>query len=145
MALTSEIASNAPFDRTGGLATRDTRRGAIGEAARARAEADSLRARLAKYEEAAAVVMEAAEATGITLKQHARAAAMAKEARIREVGDGATGGGASEAFDARATRQLGIRELPADEENDWTAGTPRQRGGRRSGGAMTRAPDADRL
>ena len=87
MALTSEIASNAPFDRTGGLATRDTRRGAIGEAARARAEADSLRARLAKYEEAAAVVMEAAEATGITLKQHARAAAMAKEARIREVGD----------------------------------------------------------
>ena len=154
MALTSEIASNAPFDRTGGLATRDTRRGAIGEAARARAEADSLRARLAKYEEAAAVVMEAAEATGITLKQHARAAAMAKEARIREVGDvvvsddvgdGATGGGASEAFDARATRQLGIRELTAEEENDWTAGTPRQRGGRRSGGAMTRAPDADRL
>ena len=155
MALTSEIASNAPlpFDRTGGLATRDTRRGAIGEAARARAEADSLRARLAKYEEAAAVVMEAAEATGITLKQHARAAAMAKEVRIREVGDvvgddvgdGATGGGASEAFDARATRQLGIRELTADEENDWTAGTPRQRGGRRSGGAMARAPDDDRL
>ena len=49
------------------------------------------------------MVMEAAEATGITLKQHARAAAMAKEARIREVGDvevsdtvggGATGGAA---------------------------------------------------
>ena len=156
MALTSEIASNAPFDRSTGVVsnTRDTRRGALGEAARARAEADSLRARLAKYEEAAAVVMEAAEATGITLKQHARAAAMAKEARIREVGDvevsdtvggGATGGAASEAFDARATRQLGIRELTAEEENDWTAGTPRQRGGRRSGGATTRAPDADRL
>ena len=56
-----------------------------------------------------------------------------------------TGGAASEAFDARATRQLGIRELTAEEENDWTAGTPRQRGGRRSGGATTRAPDADRL
>ena len=163
MALTSEIASNAPFDRTGvalrsdgrpSIETRDTRRGALGEAARARAEADSLRARLAKYEEAAAVVMEAAEATGITLKRHARAAAMAKEARIREVGrvevdddtvGGATGGAASEAFDARATRQLGIRELTAEEEDDWTAGTPRQRGGRRFGGATTRAPDGDRL
>ena len=53
--------------------------------------------------------------------------------------------GMGEAFDARATRQLGIRELTAEEENDWTAGTPRQRGGRRSGGATTRAPDADRL
>ena len=44
-----------------------------------RAEADSLRARLAKYEEAAAVVMEAAEASGVTLVQHARNAAYRTE------------------------------------------------------------------
>jgi hypothetical protein len=153
MALTSEIASNGPG---GHSMTKATRIGSAGDAARARAEADSLRARLAKYEEAAAVVMEAAEATGITLKQHARAAAYTKEARVQGGRDDAaqfiggssgvaSGGGASEAYDQRATRRLGIRELTEEEENDdWTAGTPRQRGGRRSERA-TRPPDADRL
>jgi hypothetical protein len=136
--------------------TKATRIGSAGDAARARAEADSLRARLAKYEEAAAVVMEAAEATGITLKQHARAAAYTKEARVQGGRDDAaqfiggssgvaSGGGASEAYDQRATRRLGIRELTEEEENDdWTAGTPRQRGGRRSE-RTTRPADADRL
>ena len=103
------------------------------------------------------MVMEAAEATGITLKQHARAAAYTKEARVQGGRDDAaqfiggssgvaSGGGASEAYDQRATRRLGIRELTEEEEenDDWTAGTPRQRGGRRSERAM-RPPDADRL
>ena len=45
-----------------------------------RSEADSLRRRLAKYEEAAAVVMEAAEASGVDLKRAARDAALRAEA-----------------------------------------------------------------
>lgn len=57
------------------------------------AEADSLRARLAKYEEAAAVVMEAAEASGVTLKQHARAAAYRSSGGGGGSGSGSGGGG----------------------------------------------------
>ena len=89
MALTSELAQHAT---TGGSGP--------GEAARMRAEADSLRARLAKYEEAAAVVMEAAEASGVTLVQHARNAAYRTERvergrRVAAAGDWETTGGGS--------------------------------------------------
>ena len=45
-----------------------------------REETDGLKARLAKYEEAAAVVMEAAEASGVDLKKAARNAAYRAEA-----------------------------------------------------------------
>jgi filamin len=89
MALTSELAQHAT---TGGSGP--------GEAARMRAEADSLRARLAKYEEAAAVVMEAAEASGVTLVQHARNAAYRTErvergGRVAAAGEWETTGGGS--------------------------------------------------
>jgi hypothetical protein len=43
-------------------------------------ETESLRARLAKYEAAAAVVMEAAEASGVDLKRVSREAAYKAEA-----------------------------------------------------------------
>ena len=89
MALTSELAQHAT----------DVARGSgPAEAAKMRAEADSLRARLAKYEEAAAVVMEAAEASGVTLVQHARNAAyrterVEREERVRRVERETTGSG----------------------------------------------------
>ena len=53
-------------------------------------EADSLRQRLAKYEEAAAVVMEAAEASGVDLKRAARDAAFRAEAEASGSGSRST-------------------------------------------------------
>ena len=83
MALASELAGNAMS------ATSDRRQLArVGEVGHLRAEAAALNARLAKYEEAAAVVMEAAEASGVTLKQHARAAAYNNRQQQRGGGSG---------------------------------------------------------
>ena len=82
MAMTSELtiasaSANAVglgLDRR--LVERDDR-----EALALRKEADALRKRLAKYEEAAAVVMEAATLSGRSLKEHARDAAYIAEAK----------------------------------------------------------------
>ena len=82
MALASDSRERDSATSTG-ASSRD-----VGEVGHLRAEAAALKARLAKYEEAAAVVMEAAEASGVTLKQHARAAAYNNRQQQRGGGSG---------------------------------------------------------
>ena len=134
MALTSELAQHATDVARGS--------GPI-EAAKMRAEADSLRARLAKYEEAAAVVMEAAEASGVTLVQHARNAAyrterVEREERVRRVERETTGSGTGS----------GSLLEPAP-EGDWeVAPRGRRRGqaqGQGSAAPGSSAPPEDKL
>ena len=75
-ALTSElVGTSSAADRFGAVQIARPR-----DIAGIQSEADSLRQRLAKYEEAAAVVMEAAEASGVDLKRAARDAAFRAEA-----------------------------------------------------------------
>ena len=134
MALTSELAQHATDVARGS--------GPI-EAAKMRAEADSLKARLAKYEEAAAVVMEAAEASGVTLVQHARNAAyrterVEREERVRRVERETTGSGTGS----------GSLLEPAP-EGDWeVAPRGRRRGqaqGQGSAAPGSSAPPEDKL
>jgi hypothetical protein len=75
-ALTSElVGTNSAVDRHGTVQITRPR-----DVLGIQREAESLRQRLAKYEEAAAVVMEAAEASGVDLKRAARDAAFRAEA-----------------------------------------------------------------
>ena len=151
MALTSEIASNAPFDRTAG-SRRGTRGGAPSARRPGPAPRRILRARLAKYEEAAAVVMEAAEATGIA--QAARQGGgdgqggsdpEVGERRPATTSATSDNGEAGEArtFDARATRQLGIASSPRRRKR--LDGGDAESSAGEDPGAMTPRPDADRL
>ena len=112
MALTSELAQHATDVARGS--------GPI-EAAKMRAEADSLKARLAKYEEAAAVVMEAAEASGVTLVQHARNAAyrterVEREERVRRVERETTGSGRGRGRSSNPHRKV-IGKSPREEDD----------------------------
>jgi hypothetical protein len=85
-AMTSElVGSSSAVDRHGTVQIVRPR-----EVLGMQREADSLRERLAKYEEAAAVVMEAAEASGVDLKRAARDAAFRAEAEAGGSGSRST-------------------------------------------------------
>ena len=92
MAITSELALAGDARAATAAALGRPVRGNGGDVATLQAEAAALRARLAKYEEAAAVVMEAAEASGVTLKAAARAAAYRTSASGGPSGGSGAGG-----------------------------------------------------